>query len=59
MFTLACADFGIQDGFVAKAETQEACINAAMEHVKIAHPEKVAEMMAMPPADVMAKIKTE
>lgn len=59
MYILSCADFGVDDGFVAKGETPEACINAAMEHIKSAHPEKAAEMMAMPKEDVMAKMKQE
>ncbi len=59
MYTLACADFGVDDGFVAKGETQEACMNAAMEHIKSAHPDKVAAMTAMPKEDVMAKMKQE
>lgn len=59
MYTLSCADFGITDGFVAKGETQEACMNAAMEHIKSSHPEKVEAMMAMPKEDIMAKMKQE
>lgn len=58
MHTLACADFGVACDFVAQGETPEACISAAMEHVKSTHPEKLEAMSAMPQADVMAKMKT-
>jgi len=35
---------GIDDGFIAKGETDEEVMEKAMEHVKMAHMEKMKDM---------------
>lgn len=52
MRMLECSSLGIDDGFVVKGDTEEEVMNQMIEHIKIAHPEKMAdmatpEMMAM------------
>lgn len=41
---LSCSDMGIDDGFIAKGETDEEVMEKAMEHVKMAHMEKMKDM---------------
>jgi predicted small metal-binding protein len=45
MYSLSCASMGGTNcDFVAKDDTQEGVIAKLMEHAKIAHPEKLADM---------------
>jgi predicted small metal-binding protein len=42
MKTLACKDMGIDDGFMVKGATDEEVMGKMMEHVKMAHADKMA-----------------
>lgn len=57
MYNLACRDAGLDCNYMAKGQTREEAMKMGMEHVKKAHPEKVAEMEKMPKEEVMALIK--
>lgn len=41
MKTLSCEDLGIDDGYVAKGETEEEVLDKMMEHIKMKHAEKL------------------
>jgi len=51
---------GIDDGFVAKGETEEEVIDKMMEHIKSEHPEKLESMSKKELVEMMKKeIKEE
>jgi len=63
MKTLSCKDMGMDDGFVAKGETEEEVMMKMQQHAKEMHADKVAgmseeEMMKMKD-DMRMKIKDE
>lgn len=63
MKTLSCKDMGMDDGFVAKGETEEEVMMKMEQHAKEMHMDKMAgmseeEMMKMKD-DMRVKIKDE
>ena len=63
MKTLSCRDMGMDDGFVAKGETEEEVMMKMEQHAKETHADKMAgmseeEMMKMKD-DMRMKIKDE